>query len=172
MTALCTHRRALKTAPIEFSESTTEKDCHCIRNNGEWRCSRPIGVNFSKHITRSHGRSSNPNSTQSAQRRKVHREKLWAQRPRASQLLLLRRAPSRRLRAPWATRTFPPGCAKCCASKNRTLEIDPSQLPSRLPSNLRAGRASPSRLRVKGCGTPRTDPKRVYPLYRRSKAHP
>jgi len=81
MTALCTHRRALKTAPIEFSDSTTEKDCHCIRNNGEWRCSRPIGVNFSKHITRSHGRSSNPNSTQSAQRRKVHREKLWAQKP-------------------------------------------------------------------------------------------
>ena len=81
MTALCTHRRALKTAPIEFSDSTTEKDCDCIRNNGEWRCSRPIGVNFSKHITRSHGRSSNPNSTQSAQRRRVHREKVWAQKP-------------------------------------------------------------------------------------------
>jgi hypothetical protein len=38
---------------------------------------------------------------------------------------------------------------------NRTLKNDPSQLPSSLPSRLRAGRASLSRLRVKGCGTRR-----------------
>jgi hypothetical protein len=104
-------------------------------------------------------------------RHRAHRGAEYTERksghksPRAPQLLLLWRAPSRRLRAPWATRAFPPGCAKCCASKNRTLEIDPSQLPSRLPSNLRAGRASPSRLRVKGCGTRRTDPKRAYIYY-------
>jgi len=76
MTALCTHRRALKTAPIEFSESTTEKDCHCIRNNGEWPCSRPIGVNFSKHITRSHGDLQTRINTQRTEAQSTQRETL------------------------------------------------------------------------------------------------
>jgi hypothetical protein len=103
MTALCARRRDLKTAPIEFSDSATEKDCHGIRNNGEWRCSLPIGVNFSKHITRSHDLQTQ------------HREHKGAEYTERNSGHKSPRAPQQQ-RAPWATRAFLSGYAESCGS--------------------------------------------------------
>jgi hypothetical protein len=94
--------------------------------------SRPIGVNFSKHITRSHGRSSNPNQ------HRAHRGTEYTERnsghksPRAPQ-------PQR---APWATRAFPPGYAQCCGSHKPHPQKRPFAVPFESPfeSQGRQGR--------------------------------
>jgi hypothetical protein len=135
MTALCARRRALKTAPVEFSESSTEKDCHCIRNNGEWRCSRRLGLIFpSTSLART-------DDLQTRIQHRAYRDAEYTERnsghksPRAPQLLLLWGAPSRRLQAPWATR--------------RPVRVTPKF------------HARPQLTRAK----PRTDPKRAYTYY-------
>jgi hypothetical protein len=68
------------------------------------------------------------------------------QSPRAPRLLLLWRAPSRRLRAPRTTRRSHRNARSVAHRRDRTLNTDPSQL------------------RARGCGTRRTDSKRVYLL--------
>jgi hypothetical protein len=148
MTALCARRRDLKTAPIEFSGSTTEKSCHCIRNKASGG-TVGFGFNFSKHITRSHGRFSKPKlNTERTEALSTQRETLGTKAPGPRNCGGRPGLQGRSYRDP----------RSAADRTNRTLKNDPSQLPS----SLRASRASPSRLRVKGCGTRRTDSKCAY----------